>query len=107
MPSFVLFFSIRKLFSSWPEFLQFSPPTKEPVLRRSEDTTDGDILEGFLCSECKAMFEDPDSLQQHYSACHLDDNELLHNFNSSYDIKDPTLQAQQEYIDALLPVVGR
>ncbi len=68
---------------------------------------DGDILEGFLCSECKAMFEGPDSLQYHYAACHMDDD-AYQNWNPySCDMEDPTLQTQQEYIDALLPVVGR
>eukprot|EP01084_Bolivina_argentea_P164240 285554_1 len=80
--------------------------SEEPILRRSEDIPDGDILEGFLCSECKAMFEGPDSLQCHYATCHMDDD-AYQNWNPySCDMEDPTLQTQQEYIDALLPVVG-
>ncbi len=70
---------------------------------------DGEILEGFLCSECKAMFEGPDPLQQHYAACHVDHGNYdmyLHSNPSSCNIQDPTIQAQQDYIDSLLPVVG-
>ncbi len=68
---------------------------------------DGELLEGFLCSECKAMFEGPDSLRQHYSACHLDGNDVYRSNHPLCDVQDTTIQAQQEYIDALLPVVGR
>ncbi len=83
------------------------PPSKEPVLRRSNDMPDGELLEGFLCSECKTMFEGPDSLRQHYEACHLDGNDVLYHTDHPFcDLQDTTIQAQQEYIDALLPVVG-